>query len=80
MDALFFWWFSCISYVFLISQTSRSWLFIASCRKAWCPLLNITQEEDPTQNIDSEDENSTLEKFFLKILERGDVNVQGVDE
>ncbi len=34
-------------------------------RKAWCSLLDITYE-DFTQNIDLEDKNSWLEKFFLK--------------
>ncbi len=39
-----------------------------SClRKAWCPHLGITYEEDLTRNISFEDENSSLEKFFLKI-------------
>ncbi len=32
--------------------------------KAWCPLLDITYEENPTQNVDSEDKNSLLKKFF----------------
>ncbi len=32
--------------------------------KARCPFLDITYEEDPIQNISSEEENSVLEKFF----------------
>ncbi len=37
-------------------------------------------EEDPTQNIYSENKNSLLEKFFLKISGCGKVNAQNVDE
>ncbi len=33
-------------------------------RKAWCPLLEIMHEEHPAQNVGSNDENSSLEKFF----------------
>ncbi len=37
-----------------------------SClRKTWCLLLDILlYGEDPTQNGGSEDENSSMEKFF----------------
>ncbi len=35
-------------------------------RSVWNPLLDITYEEDPTQNVTSEDENSSLKKFFKK--------------
>ncbi len=42
--------------------------------------LDITHEDGPTQNVDSEGKYSFLEKFFQKISEGGDVNVQNVDE
>ncbi len=37
-------------------------------------------EEGPTQNIGSEDENTSLEKYFLKNTRCCDVNVQDVDD
>ncbi len=49
----------------VILWTADAWNTInfSHLRKARYPLLNVTYE-DPTQNISSEDENSSLEKFF----------------
>ncbi len=49
-------------------------------RKAQYPFLNITREEDPIQNVDSGDRNSSLEKFFMKIPRCDDVNAQDVEK
>ncbi len=49
-------------------------------KKAWCPLLDYTYEEDPTESVGSEDENLLLGKFVKKVPGCCDVNAQSVDK
>lgn len=59
---------------------ARDSVKLSCLRKSWCALLDITYEDDPTENVDPENENETLEKCFKKIPGCADVNAEDVVE
>ncbi len=50
---------------YILAADAWNTLKLPCFRKTWCPLLDITYGEDPTQNVGHEDKSSLLEKLFF---------------